>query len=325
MKPKTLLPFAFLLAISSLCAGCSKSGEEPAYLAPEERAKPPAAAPDVEAELARETGVERIIARVGPVDLPAGEEAGGALAKPITMKFQTDREVWVTGFIPRVVDANGGELPAELLHHAIVFNLHEENPLCAGRPNPVAVATSMLTKIELPEGYGYPLLPEDPLELEVVLLNGTEKGYSGVSFELTIVARRMSSMASVRDVQPLLLELDPCGHKAMEVEPNVFAERSATYAIPAASSLVLAQGVLQDHGSAVQLTSGEEAEPFWRAEALLDEGHRLRGLADNPFEDPAGIPFKAGDQITAGFAYDNLSEGWLKGATAGAMIYLAGE
>ena len=229
----------------------------------------------------------------------------------------------MTGFVPRVVDANGGELPAELLHHAIVANLHEENPLCAGAPNPFAVASGMLTEVEFPRGYGYPVLPTDPIEARVVLANPTDRDYADVSFEITLVAKPMSDFASVRDVKPMLVELEPCTHAPMQVEPGSLARRSATYQVPVAGALVVAHGVLHDYGAAIQLTAGKEIMPFWRAEGVQDDRHRLTALTDNPFVDPEGQSFKAGDPLTLGVAYDNTSGEWLTGAGAAAMLYLA--
>lgn len=325
MKPfirHSVILAGFLAA--SILSGCNKSGDGPTLLPPEEDVGPQASeAPSVDEALAREAGIQRLIYHVGPVDLPAGTSPSEMFEHPLTMRFQTDREMWVMGFVPRVVDVSGGELPAELLHQAIIFNMHEENPLCAGSPNPFAAATAMLTEVNLPQGYGYPILATDPIEAKVVLANPTEKSYSDVYFELTLVAKQMSDFVSIKDVQPMFLELDPCSHAPMEVEPQDFAQRSATYQIPVAASLIVAQGLLQDFGSAVQLTSGLEIMPFWRAEAVQDDEHRVRDLTSNPFEDAEGVSFKAGDQITLGVSYNNLSDEWLKGATAGAMVYLA--
>lgn len=321
MKPHRLLVILPLLL--NLSFGCTKSGGGPEFIPADEEGPSASEAPSPDDALAKEAGVMRIVYHVGPVDLPAGTAAEAMRDRPLAMRFQTDKEIWATGFVPKVVDANGGELPAELLHSAVVLNLHEENPLCAGSPNPIAAATGMLTEVNLPQGYGYPILPADPIEVRAVLANPTEKSYSDVSFEITLVARAMSDFASVQDVRPILLELDPCGHAPMEVEPHAFAQRSATYQIPIEGNIVVAHGLLQDFGSAVQLTAGTEIMPFWRAEGVQDADHRVTELTGNPFEDADGVAFKAGSSITLGVAYDNLSDDWLRSATAGAMAYLA--
>ena len=320
---KTLISgIAAILVFST--ASCSKSGISPELVGPDDEGPVTSvAAPSVDETLAREAGRERIIYHVGPIDLPAGATAEAMLDKPLAMRFQTDKAVWVTGFAPKVVDANGSALPPELLHQAIVFNMHEENPLCAGSPNPFVIANAMMTEVELPRGFGYPVLPSDPIEAKVVLTNPTDKDYVDVYFELTLVTKPMSDFANVRDVKPMLLELEPCSHAPMEVEPRAFVQRSATYQVQAASTLVVAHGVIESYGATVHLTANTELLPFWRAEAMRDDGNRVVSLTDNPFIDADGTAFKEGDHITFGAAYDNGSELWLKGATAAAMVYLA--
>lgn len=316
---KSILSTALLFILSA----CSQSGAMPDIHEPETKPAPNAAAPAVGDQLAKEAGESRIIYHIGPVDLPAGTDIKVALEKPMSMRFQTDKAIWVTGFLPKVVDANGGELPSKLLHHAIIYNLHDENPLCSGAPNPFVVATSMLTEVNLPQGYGYPILPTDPLEANVVLSNPTDKNYSDVFFEITLVARAMNEFTSRKDVKPMLLELDPCGHAPIDAPPNAFTEKKATYQVPETSSLVLAQSVIQDYGAAVQLISSKDIMPFWRSEAILDDAHHITGMTANPFEDSGGIDFKSGQQITFSASYNNSSTIWLDGASAAAMIYLA--
>lgn len=322
---KSTLPivyfFVFMFVISM--SGCSKSSETPFYKPSEDPLSGLPEAPSVGEDLAKKVGVERIIYHVGPVDLPAGQTAEAMLDKPLAMRFQTDKAIWVTGFVPRVVDAGGKELPAGLLHQALVFNMHEENPLCAGAPNPFAMATSLMTEVELPQGYGYPVLPADPIEARATLKNLTDESYSGVYFEIALITRPMSDLANMKDVRPIYLELDPCSHSPMEVEPRAFVQKSATYQVPDNGEIVVAHGALQDFGAQVWLITGKDVMPFWKAEGLQDEAHHLTALTDNPFIDAEGVAFKAGDHITVGVSYDNASDAWLKGATAGAMVYLA--
>ena len=309
-----------LAAILTISAGCSKSGG-PDYVSDDEGGPDPS----VSDKLADEAWQKRYVFHIGPVDLPMGAEVAEMIEAPLTMSFQTDESVWVTAFEPRVVDSAGSELPSELLHQAIVFNKHEENPLCSdgGSGNPIFMATSMLTQIDLPQGFGYPVLPTDPLEAEVVLRNDTDKSYAGVYFELTLVARPMNEFANLKDVKPMLVEMDTCGHAPLTIEPGEFEEQRATYKVAEASSLVVAFGALQDFGASVELTAGTELEPFWISNAELDEDHRIVQLSNSPYVDSGNVSFSAGDPIMIGITYDNTSEKWLKAATAGAMIYVA--
>jgi hypothetical protein len=322
--PRKHLSIFIITAI--FLAGCTESGSPLGYT---NRPEAPAGnlSPNVEQELAQEAGLKRIIYHVGPVDLPAGTTAEAMLEKPLSMRFQTDEPLWITGFMPSLVNANGEELPKDLLHHAIISNMHENNPFCsdAGGGNPFFIATSMLTKIDLPQGTGYPILPDDPIEAKIVLSNPTETSFVDVYFELELVARPMNEFTNLADVKPMLLELDPCEHKSLEVGPGKLLESNATYKIPDDGKLVVAHGAIQKFGSTVQLTHNLDVSPFWQAEAELDENHELIDLVNNPFSDVDGIDLKKDNTITLGVVYDNVSDKWVNSATAAAMIYMARE
>lgn len=265
---------------------------------------------------------KQLVYHVGQENLPPATAPN--YDNPITYHFQVDEPVWVTGFTPKVVDASGKELPGELLHQAIAINLHEDNELCGGGGgNPFFMATSMLTALELPKGFGYAILPTDPIEIDVIFENKGDKGYSDVTFELTLDARSMDEFTQAKDVKPILVEPDPCQHAPLKIEPGEFSEKSSSYAIATPGKVVAAQGALQDYGAAIDLTAGKSQTPFWHSEALLDASHHLTALTDNPFTDPDGVSIKQGDELKLGVTYNNTSNEWLNSATAGAMVYIS--
>jgi hypothetical protein len=95
--------------------------------------------------------------------------------------------------------------------------------------------------------------------------------------------------------------------------------------MPLGASLVVAHAILGDFGSSVELSSGDNPEPFWLAEATTDENRKIVKLEGDPFVDSNGVTFKAGDSITMNVTYDNFSDEWLNSAPAAAMIYLVPE
>lgn len=274
---------------------------------------------------------QKLIYHVGPVDLLGGDSGELTLEDATTLNFQVAEPVWVTGFRPKVIDADGQALPGQLLHKAILFNKNEPNPVCAtgNGGNPFAAATSALTPVELPEGFGYPLMPNDPLEAKVVFQNKSEQDYLGVMFEFELETIPMEQVQAYSDVRAMLLDPDPCEHKPLTLEPGEFIETNKTFTLPEGGSLMLANGVLSNYGVAVSLTHSEGSDisvvPFWRAEAQLDANHQIIDLTPNPFLDPEGKKISGGDKMTLGVTFDNFSNSWNSEATGGAMIYLAPE
>ena len=275
--------------------------------------------------IAAQAGLEKIVFHVGPIDLPGNTRPEQFLDRPLSMRFQLDTPMWVIGFEPKVIDADGAKLPAKLLHRALLINKHETNSLCpqSNDGNPFAVASSLLTNVDFPEGYGYPVLPSDPIEAEVILQNPDETSYINVFFEITILAKPMNEFVALKDVHPIYVDFDPCTNEPLAIKPGDFSEESVSHSLDEGGSLVFAHGVLQDYGVAVSLKMDDEVEPFWRARARLNETHSIVDLENNPFEDPAGLPLKKGSELTLSASYDNFSKSWIEAASAGAMIYLA--
>lgn len=283
--------------------------------------------PSVNQELAAKAGLERIVFRIGPVDLPAGTRVDAMLDRPLVMRFHLSAPAWIVGFEPRVIDVQGARLPGDLLHEALLINAHDEDPLCgAGSSgNPIAAATSLLTDIHFPDGYGYPILPTDPLEARVVLKNQTDKSYPDVSFEIALLTKPMNELMDFKEIVPVLLEFDPCDHEPIDIPPGEFKPRTQTFTMARGGNIVLANGLAGDFAATISLAKDQDAAPFWQAAARLDEDHRLLGLDPNPFEDPAGVSIAAGGNLLLSLTYDNTSTDWLAGAPAGAMVYLAEE
>lgn len=276
--------------------------------------------PDVGA--APTTNVQKLTYKLGPFTLTAGQKAIVMWESPGSITFQAEEPLWVTSFTSSVEDESGGTLPDNLLHMAVLSNGSEKNPFCADKEvgNPFIAATSTTKDIELPDGVGYPVLPTDQLDAKVILQNPTTQDFSGVYFKFTITALSMKAAKNYKDVMPMMLNVDPCDYAPMAVAPKEFVKKNVTFTIPEDGLLTKAYGLLQDYGVEVSLTESEQPTPFWEAKAELSSDHKIISLA--PFEDPAGIPLKAGDEISLGVAYDNPADQWQSSATGAVMAYL---
>lgn len=322
-----------LTAATGLFNGCNEAGTgSPTFLS---NTSPTSADGSVNSGLngfgnfKSQPSVQKLIYHVGPADLNAKQPAAQMLENPQTLKFQVSEPMWITGFKPKVVDSEGNALSGKLLYKAIVFNKQESNPLCSSgnTGNPFAAATSTLTAVELPEGFGYPLMPNESLEARVVFQNPTDQELTGVLFSFELEAIPMDKAKGYHDIKAVLLDTDPCEHKPLALEPGAFVEKSQTFSMPVAGQLMVANGILSDYGVSVALThqsgSNISVVPFWRASATLDEAHSIINLEDNPFFDPVGKSIQSGDKLTLGVAFDNFSEEWQNEATGSAMVYIA--
>ncbi len=306
------------LACAVFFSACASGGSAPKAISGPE-VKP------VEYNVTSSTGnsaAQKLTYKVGPFSLPAGQKAITMWDAPGSINFQTEEPLWVTSFEHDIEEAGGNELPKDLLHMAIVSNNSEKNPLCADKEvaNPFIAATSAIPRIELPEGTGYAILPEDQLDAKVVLQNPTTQDFNNVYFKFTISAIPMKGAKNIKDVAPLLFDTDPCDHTPMSVPPKEFAKKTAEFKMPEDGLLTKAYGLLQDYGVEVSLTSDDQPTPFWEGRAELSEGHQVTSLP--VYNDPAGISLKSGDKIVFEAVYDNSSDAWQSAATGAIMAYV---
>jgi hypothetical protein len=247
------------------------------------------------------------------------------LSKPASIKFNTDEVAWITSFEPKIEDAEGNPLLNELVHSIILVNHGEANVLCTTKQvgNPFAAATSLMNAIDLPEGYGYPVLPSDQLEAVAILKNPTSEKLQNVYIKIILRGKKNDGTAHFSDVRPLMMDVDPCEHKPMSIPPEKFVEKTMTGLVPDDGNIVAAHGFLQDYGVSASLTVNGEKEPFWQGIAEIDDEYHITAL--DHYEDAAGVPVKRGDELKFSIVYDNSGDGWYDEATGAAIVYLAAD
>lgn len=273
---------------------------------------------------APKTTIQKLNYTFGPFRLPAGATATPMTGRDGKMSFHVDSPVWMTGFEPHIVDAKGNALPKTLVQLVVLSNGSEANPLCGTRQtgNPFAATTSLMQGVTLPEGYGYPLLPEDPLEARIVLRNPTHDELTDVYFSFTLTAEPMDVANHKHDVTPLMLDVDPCDHTPITLPPNGMVEKRGAFAVPEDGRVVKAQGLLQDYGVSVSVDATEDNSKFeWSATAQINDEHHIVSL--DAYENSKGANVKKSAPMTLGVVYDNFSSSWINDATAAAMIYIA--
>lgn len=261
--------------------------------------------------------------QMGPYDLPAKTSAEVMIDNPELYKFSLDSDVWMRRVETIIVDHDGNALSGNLIQHILLSNQGEENNLCTTSQsgNPFAAVTSSLNKIELPEKHGYLILQSDPLEAQVVLKNSGLTDFYGIYIKFTISGNKVNGATEIKNVKPILVDLDPCEHKPISIAPGQLAEKTQIAYAPESGSIIKAYGLLQDYGVSISITAKDEKEPFWQGIAKINEDYKVVDLP--PFEDTAGIKLKQGESITMVVAYDNSSDNWYDEATGAAMIYLS--
>lgn len=257
---------------------------------------------------------------LGPFNLPAKTNIDSSRKKPASVRFNIDTPVWIISFEPSVVDSDGNPLPSELIHQILLINHAEPNTFCQAKQtgNPFAAATSTMEKIELPDGTGYAIVPTDPLEARLILKNPIDKDYFNVFVKFTLTGLPMNDTKAIRDVLPMMVDIDPCDHEPMSIAPGQFVEKTAEVYVPEAGRIVKAYGFLYDYG--VGITMDINGKSFWDGVVQIDENHKIRDIPI--FEDGAGVQVMDGDKLGITVTYNNTSRGWYDGAIGSSLVYL---
>lgn len=263
--------------------------------------------------------------KIGPVQLAPQSDAETMQDNPATLTFRTHESVWMTGFRMHLEDEHGKRLPNELLHSALLINHNDTNSLCDSKPlgNPFVASSAAQTELELPEGYGYALLPTDPLEARVILHNPNNNPYPAIFVNFTIEAVGMNNRSITQDVTTYLMDSDPCAHEPIAVEPGAYITEQVQAALPHAGNIVAAHGVLQQHSVKLALNVNGAPDAVWQGETTLDDARNVISAPQFALENDQGVRVNQGDPLLLSVSYQNFSEDWLNHATARAMLYVA--
>lgn len=312
---KALLLATISLSFLAACRGGIGSG-------PEMLLKPAVQEPEASSTIITgKDGIGVLTYQMGPYDLPAQTPSSAMSGSPAKLNFSVDEPIWVTGFKTILEDTDGNPLPTRLIQQVILINHGEENSSCNTKEtgNPFMAATAGMEEISLPEGYGYPLMASDPLEARVILKNPFERAYSDVSVKIVLEGIRVSDGGDMKDVRPVMLDVDPCDHQPLSLAPGEFMEKTGSSNSPEKGKVIRGYGLLQDFGVSVKVANGGGA--FWDGIAQINESYEIVEMPY--FESADGISVGKGDKLELTVAYNNSSDEWFNDATASAIIYIA--
>lgn len=315
---------AFLLLLAQLTVACSN----PSGRAPDLNSQVTPTAPSVVNPTSKAT-VQKLNYTFGPFRLPAGMAAKSMTGKNAPFNFRVEAPVWVTGFEPRLTNANGDVLKGNYVQLLVLSNGREVNTACTQRQtaNPFAAATANLQKMTLPDGHGYPILPEDPLEAKIVLRNPTEEDLNDIYVTFTLTAEPMDVAQHKKDVIPMMLAVeDPCDFGLMALPPQGLVEKNKSFVISESGKVVKVQGLLQNYGVSYSISTEADidSEKFtWSTLSKQNVQHEIVELQD--YDNANGVMIEKGKAINLSVVYDNFSTAWINDATGAAIVYLERE
>lgn len=261
-------------------------------------------APTLDLQVDEEAHV--ISVRMGPFTPTAGEHGAHVPDEDSTlsplMRFEWPVDGWLRGFRVRLFDAEGKELPRDILHHVIGVNFGRRQLVHPALERFVGVG-SETGDVVLPEELGVPMTRGQSLALYASLHDETG-GTPPVHVLVTMPYTPRDEHDDVTAVLPVYLDTNHHvgATNAWDLPPGR-SERSWEFTVPVSGDLLGVSGHLHDHGRYVRLEDAETDEVLVELEARRDrQGHveevetrafrKWLGLRWDPLRLERGHPYR---------------------------------
>lgn len=261
-----------LLAALVILSGCYSAGAE----------RPHPARSDsftVRLEDVKEENVFRLV--IGPVDVPLAGHGDdhhhhGVLPEPRTVRIP--KRVSMTGFRYAVLDADGNELPSDILHHMNVikpdyrelFLPISQRMLALGKETGEQSLPWLL--------FGHPLEAGTQLVVSAMLHNPLDRPLEDVSVVVTLEYVDGGRPWPLWDVYPFQLDVQfPAGEKAFDLPPGD-SEFSYTGS-PSMEGRIIALGShLHDYATDIRLEDVTTGELIWQGYPITSDDGVVSGI-----------------------------------------------
>jgi hypothetical protein len=230
---------------------------------------------------------------------PVVELEAGSLAHhlPQAMKsFQFSEPVWVIGYRTEVVDARGKPSRENYLCHTFFsderVSQHQENEFRG------IYSDAFTPDVRLPEGYGIPVGPDQPLHWMPMFNNrGDESARVAMKVILTVI--RAGDLK--KPLKPLYANLRSVQVPHLYFVPPGRDERNVTFEVPFDARIHFLGTHLHPYGASIELYNLTRGERVWR-------GIRTAPKPDAPmsvYSSSEGYAVHAGERFRITAVYEN--------------------
>jgi hypothetical protein len=259
---------------------------------------------------------DEYVVEVGPFSLPAHSGHHG-VDQPAPLAVALPFNGWVHGLGYQLVDANGKELPDEMLHHLnLIAPAHRE--LFSGIMLRIGAAGPETRPYSVPSFIGYRVQAGDTILIKAMLHNPTGVSYQGVRLRVRLPVTKGATWVRPLSVQPLYLDvMPPAGTHAFDLPPGHFTK--SWEGKPAiAARLLAAEGHMHQYGTALRLEDVTTGDLIWEARPRLDDQHRVLSMPTRYFL-PFGVKLHPDHTYRLTAEYDNPTDKVLVDGGMGAL------
>jgi hypothetical protein len=258
---------------------------------------------------------DEYVLELGPYTLPAHGGHGTVAQTPLGTTLE--RDGWVRGLTYEVVDEEGNEIPARLLHHVNLI-APERRELFSPIMLRIGAAGAETRPYSLPFFLGYRIRRGDSLLVTAMLHNQTDRDYQGVKLRLRLDFTDANSLVRPWSVQPMYVDVTPpSGAHSYDLPPGRSTMSwEGRPAIPV--RLLAAGGHLHRYATALRFEDRTTGELIWEARPELGEDGVVESMPIKYFL-PLGVALFPDHEYRLTAEYENPTGEVLPNGGMGAL------
>jgi hypothetical protein len=261
-----------------------------------------------------------ITLREGPITLPA-HTSHMKMPQPLDVYWTISLDGWLLAYAPRLVDANGNDVPGTMLHHTAFWNTNRADFLCPNKEEHIFGAGGEMTNWMQVPGYGYRVEKGDKIRIETMVHNPTDTSYDKVYLEVRIPYQDAaeSARAALKNFYPAWMDAKSCGNSGYDL-PAGKSEKTGTVAVKYNGVLLGVGGHMHDYAKEIVLQDTTRKETVASLDAKVDDQGHLLSMPTVLFLDRGGYKFAAGDVLKIDATYDNPTGKLLRDGAMGIVV-----
>lgn len=261
-----------------------------------------------------------ITLREGPINLPANT-SHMKMPQPPDLHWTVPMNAWLLAYSPKLVDANGNEVPGRALHHTAFWNENRVDFLCPNKEEHIFGAGSEMTNWAQVPGYGYRVQKGDQIRIETMVHNPTGTSYENVFLEVRIPYQEADAPGAParKNYYPAWMDAKSCGSSSYDLIPGKNIKEGEV-ALKYSGVLLGVGGHMHDYGRRIVLEDVSRKETVVALDAKVDSQGQLLGMPTVTFFDKGGYKLAAGDVLKISATYDNPTGKMLREGAMGIIV-----
>ena len=261
----------------------------------------PVSAQEAALRASLDPATSEIVLAIGPLSIPAG---GHDLEQPKVEGVPLPVAGYIHGWRVELVDGQGREVPAVLLHHVNIIAPHRRE-LFSRIMQRVAAAGAETGDFVMPRLFGYPVNKGDSLIVSAMLHNPTAQSYENVELRVRMKYSTPSSVIPTISIQPFYIDvMPPAGVHAFTIPPG--RSTKSWEGSPAVPGRVLAiGGHMHKYGVSLRFENVTKNKVLWEAKPAVDTLGNVVGMPRKYFLWRLGVQLDPSHTYRLTAEYDN--------------------